>query len=320
MTNPDLQRIFVAGGTGVIGCRAVRLFVDAGYDVSVIARSDGKEALVRALGATPATVSLFDPEALTVAVTGHDVVVNLATHIPPASRAASMRAWAENERIRREGSGHLVDAAIGAGARRFIQESLAFQYEGQGERWIDESSPLVDTPFLGAVLAAEAHTERFGASGPERVGVVLRFGQFYAADSNHTQAVLALARRGIAGQPGSREGYTTIIAADDAASAVLAACRAPSGVYNVVDDDPVTREEWGRILAAAVGRPRLRFPPPAMTKVMGSRSRHLVSSQRVSNAAFAAATGWTPHYPSFREGVHLLLAGPDRVDEKEDAS
>ncbi len=320
MIKPALGSVFVAGGTGVIGHRAVRRLVDAGYRVSVMARSAENEALIRSLGATPRTASLFDAEVVVEVVAGHDVVINLATHIPTPTRAASTKAWAENDRIRREGSTHLVDAAIAGGARRFIQESLAFQYEGQGDRWIDESSPVIETRFLGAMLAAEANTERFAASGPDRVGVVLRFGQFYAADSSHTQALVSLARRGIAAQPGSLDGYTTIIAADDAAAAVVAAQTAPSGVYNVVDDDPVTRGEWGEILAAALGRRRLHFPPQVAAKVVGRTSPNLIGSQRVSNAAFVAATGWAPQHPSFREGVHLLLASPTPIPEKEDAS
>src|SRR5690349_1799280 len=117
------MKVFVAGGTGVVGRRAVERLVEAGHDVSVIARSDEKAALVVSLGATPARVSLFDAPALTEAVAGHEVVVNLATHIPPLTRAGLMSSWQENNRIRTEGARNLADAALAAGASRYVQES-----------------------------------------------------------------------------------------------------------------------------------------------------------------------------------------------------
>jgi len=122
------MRVFVAGATGVAGRRAVARLVAAGHDVTGIARSAEKEALLASLGARSVRAGLFDPEALRNAIAGHDAVVNLATKIPTLSKMAQMSAWQENERIRREASGYLVDAAIAAGATVFVQESLAFLY------------------------------------------------------------------------------------------------------------------------------------------------------------------------------------------------
>ncbi|MDQ1374325.1 MAG: hypothetical protein QOJ09_1663, partial [Actinomycetota bacterium] len=116
------MRIFVAGATGVLGRRAVARLVEAGHDVTGVARNEDKAALVRSLGATPVTVDLFDPAAVKSAADGHEVVMNLATHIPNLSRAAMPRAWAENDRIRSEASRNLVDAALASGAGRFVQE------------------------------------------------------------------------------------------------------------------------------------------------------------------------------------------------------
>src|SRR5690242_528809 len=122
------MRIFVAGATGILGRRAVADLVAAGHSVTAVVRSDAKADVARALGAEPVRVSLFDPEALRAAVAGHDAVCNLATHIPPLSRAADPRAWNENNRIRSEASGNLVDAALAAGASVYVQESIAFLY------------------------------------------------------------------------------------------------------------------------------------------------------------------------------------------------
>jgi nucleoside-diphosphate-sugar epimerase len=300
------MKIFVAGATGVLGRRAVAQLVAAGHEVTGVARTEEKAAQLHALGVTPVTVDLFDAGALKDAVAGHDVVMNLATHIPNLSKAALPGAWSENDRIRSEASRNLVDAALAAGAKRYVQEAISFLYEDRGADWIDEDVPL-DVPALGgSQLAAEAETKRFTDSGG--TGVVLRFGQFYAPEAAHTIAMAKMVRRRIAPSLGSPDAFVTAINADDAASAVVAALQAPAGVYNVTDDDPVTRKEYGETVAAALGRKAPRNIPPIIAKAGGSKSEYLMRSMRVSNRKFKEATGWAPAYPSVREGWPVIAA------------
>jgi nucleoside-diphosphate-sugar epimerase len=305
-----MTRVFVAGATGVLGWRSVRELVAAGHHVTGIARSDEKAALLRSLGATPVRVELFDAEAVKAAVVGHDAVLNLATHVPPPTEAARRSAWAEHERIRSEGARILVDAALAAGAAVYVQESLAFAYADGGDRWLDEDQPLMDGGAATAVRAAEAETARFTAGGgpgddggrPPRRGIALRFGQFYAHDSTHTEALVRLARRGLSMNVGGADGYAPLISCDDAARAVVAALDAPAGVYNVVDDEPMTRREADGVLATAVGGSKLLRAPEAALKVGGPDAAIFRLSNRASNARFKAATGWAPRVPSARAG------------------
>lgn len=297
------MRVFVAGGTGVVGKRAVARLVWAGHDVTVLSRSPAKDDVVRALGATPMRVDLFDADALRAAVAGHDAVVNLATHIPSLTQAARMSAWAENERIRTVGSTNLVDAALAAGATVFVQESLAFMYGEHGDAIISaDSTGWGDSPFVGAVQIAEANVARFTAAGGR--GVVLRFGMFYADDSDQTAARVKAARNGFAADVGASSTYFPCIDADDAASAAVLALDAPAGTYDIVDG-PSTRAEQTAALAAAVGRRRLMRPPKWMTPKVGS---YLATSQRVSNDKFRNATAWKPSSPTVREGYRKLVA------------
>src|SRR5437660_1162349 len=97
-------------------------------EVTAVARSEAKAAWVRSVGAAPVNVDLFDPAGVKGAVAGHDVVCNLATHIPPTAKMVLPGAWDENNRIRREVSRNLVDAALAAGAERYIQEAVCFLY------------------------------------------------------------------------------------------------------------------------------------------------------------------------------------------------
>lgn len=299
------MKVFVAGATGVLGRRAVAKLVGAGHDVTAVTRSAQKADAMRGIGATPVDVDLFDPASVTPAVAGHEVVMNLATHIPSPSRAALRSAWRENDRLRRDASRILVEAALVGGATRYVQESIAFMYPDSGDAWIDEDVPLDPIPFARTVLDAEAQAKRFEAAG--RTAVVLRLGQFYG-DGVHTDLQVSMARRGISTFLGPREGYLASIQLDDAGDAVVAALRAPSGTYNVTDDEPLTRAEASAALAAAVGRPRLRTPPAAVARLTGGMGKMLLRSQRVSNRRFKEATGWAPAHPSARTGWSASVA------------
>lgn len=296
------MKIFVAGGTGVVGSRAVPGLVAQGHDLTVVVRSPDKAADVRAMGATPVHVSLFDDEKLKAAVAGHDVVINLATSIPLFSTAWRAGAWKINDRIRRDGSRNLVNAALAATARRVVQESMAFLYADGGSLWLDESAPTKASSITASALDAESEARRFEESGG--AAVILRFGSFYGPDSGHTVDAVKLARRGVGTTFGPGTGYIASISTDDAAAAVVAAAtEAPTGTYNVVDDEPVTRQEYDRVLARAVGRETLRPMPRFVVRLMGDKLDHVARSQRVANKAFRETTSWRPRYRSVREGI-----------------
>jgi nucleoside-diphosphate-sugar epimerase len=292
------MKIFVTGGTGVLGSRAVPALVAAGHDVVAVARGDAKRTLVRSMGAAPVAVDLFDPIAVKDAVRGSEVVVHLATHIPPPSKAARRSAWAINERLRIEASRNLVDAALATGAARYVQESITFPYRDGGEAWLHEDAPLDhDGLFVGAGHA-EASAARFAEHGG--VGVVLRFAQLHGPGSTHVDAVNALARRRINGFLGAPDAYWSFLHAHDAGTAVAAALRVPGGIYNVADDEPVTRRDIGLVLARAVGAKPLRSAPAPIRAMMPAMAKALMRSHRVSNERFKEASGWAPTHPSIR--------------------
>lgn len=299
----EAVRVFVAGATGVLGSGAVSLLVEAGHEVTGVARTQDKAEQLRAAGATPVVVDLFDAGAVTSAVAGHEVVCNLTTHIPPVSKAASPRAMAENDRIRTEVSQHLVDAAVKGGARRYVQESIVFMYADHGNQWIFEDSLIDAPPYMRSALHAEGQARRFtdaGAGGAQ--GVVLRFGMFYGPRSSHSRAIVAAARWRLRALPGHKHGYFSMLHTDDAASAVVASLAVPGGTYNVVEDEPLTRAQQTEALAAAVGVHRLWAAPRFVYAMGGSAVRALGRSQRVSNRRFKHEARWAPRYPSVREG------------------
>jgi nucleoside-diphosphate-sugar epimerase len=303
-------KALVAGATGVLGRRVVPLLVAAGHDVSAVVRSESRAAMVRQLGAEPVMLDVFDPAAVRRAVAGHEVVCNLATHIPAPSRMAMPGAWAENDRIRTEASRNLVDAVLGGGAKRYVQESIAFLYRDAGGQWIDETAPIHPVANLRSATVSEAQAARVTESGA--VGVTLRFAAFYGPDSDTTLAMMRAARRRIAMAAGP-DAYMSSVTTDDAASAVVASLSAPAGLYNVGDDEPVTRRQFFAALAGALGVRPPRIAPAGLAKLGGAKASVLTRSQRVSNRRFVDATGWKPTRPSVREGWPAVVEAVERA-------
>jgi len=300
---------FVTGATGAVGRPAVRQLLDAGHTVRGVARDDEKAAALNAAGAEPVIVDLFDRDALVDAVAGTDAILHLATNVPPLSKMGFLPAWKTHNRLRTETTRHLLDAAHAHGIRRFVKESITFTYPDRGGEWIDESVP---PEVSGKALVPTLDGERLvlALNDGSGDGIVLRFGLFYGHDNRGTDEALSMARRFrtalVAGAP---DAYMSSIHLNDAATAVVAALGASGGVYNVVDDEPLTRRAYVDAFAAAFDLPHLRLPPSGMLRAVGGKNaKYLVASQRVSNRRFRDATGWTPAYRSAREGWVAIAA------------
>jgi nucleoside-diphosphate-sugar epimerase len=297
-----MATVFVTGATGVLGRGTVKRLVEDGNTVRALARNAGRAELIAAMKAEPVVADIYDVDAMTRAMSGADAMLHLATRIAPIAQARKASAWAENNKLRTVGTKALVDAALAAGVTRVIAESITFIYADGGTEWIDERWPVDAGEGLQAVVTLEEEVARF-ASESGGTGVSLRFGFFYSAEARSTDEYLKAASRHVAPVLGTPDGYISSIHTDDAASAVVAAFRAPTGAYNVVDDEPITRREFVDAFGRAFDLGRLRFIPPTVVKVVGgSTAQPLLRSQRVSNAAFRAATGWAPAVPSAVDG------------------
>jgi nucleoside-diphosphate-sugar epimerase len=300
-----MAKVFLTGATGVAGRPALRCLLEGGHDVTAVVRGAERAAMIERAGARAVSLDLFDADAVRRAVDGHDVICNLVTKIPPVSRMGLDRAWAENDRLRRHVSRGLVDAALATGAQRYVQESIAFIYEDRGGEWIDEDVALRPPPHARTAVEAEGQAQRFTDGGG--VGIVLRFGQFYAPGTVHMNTMLKLARRGLSPFLGPPDAYLPQIHGDDIGTALTAALAAPAGAYNVADDEPLTRAELAAVVARAVGRARLRPLPPALLRLGGAKAMMYLRSQRVSNARFKEATGWVPAFRDARQGMPAVV-------------
>jgi nucleoside-diphosphate-sugar epimerase len=272
------MRIFVAGASGAIGKRLVPLLVENGHEVVGTTRSPEKVGSLRAGGAEPAVVDLLDPEAVIAAVHSArpEVVVHEATALA-ATSLTNMRKFddefAPTNRLRSEGTDHLLAAARAAGAYRFVAQSFAgWPYAREGGPVKSEDDPLDPNPpkAMRRTLAAIRHLETVvvGAEGIE--GVVLRYGGLYGPGTSLSTGegdiyVDQIRKRRFPVVGGG--GLWSFVHIDNAVSATLAAIeRGTRGIYNIVDDEPAPVSEWLPALAMAVGaKPPHRSPPGSAT-------------------------------------------------------
>ena len=301
----------MAGATGVIGRRLIPLLIARATPSPRPCglRTSGSSWRGRGRSPCPPISSL--PRSFTRAVRGHDAVVNMATHIPsPPWRVVLRSAWAENDRVRREGSANLVDAAIAGGAARFIQESFAPVYPDCGDqvdRRDDAALPDRLQPdrsrrrALGGALHGERPRRRRaalrrllrpGRRSPRRHDPHGPQGPGADAGRSRRLPLVGLPRR----RRDRRGGR---------------ASSAGPGAYNVVDDQPLTHREYFDSLAAALGVAPPRLPPRWVTPLFGSIGKLLARSLRISNLRFRSSSPWDPRYPSVREGWPSVLAAVD---------
>ncbi|MEA2438225.1 MAG: hypothetical protein QOF65_2781 [Thermoleophilaceae bacterium] len=305
------MRVFVAGATGLIGMRVVRLLLDGGHEVSALARSDAKAEPLRELGAGVSVTDVFDAELLrgAMAVAEPEVVVHQLTALPDSLDGHDAAArFAENDRMRVDGTRALVEAAAAVGAARVVAQSIAFAYAPVGDWVKGESAPLfLDAPTpWGASVGAVAELERQVLEARGMDGVVLRYGTLYGPGTWHDPdggAIAEAVRAGRMPMIGDGDGMQSFTHVDDAAAAAVAALDAAPGTYNVVDDDPTRARDWLPLFARSLGGPE----PPRLTvqdglERAGWTAVHRMTEQRgASNArARECLSGWEPAHRSWR--------------------
>ena len=306
------MRVFVAGATGAIGSKLVPALVRRGHEVVGTTRSPQRAGAVEAAGAMPAVVDALDPEAVKreVGEAAPDVIVHELTAIPPDFHPRRFdRAFAMTNRLRTEGTDHLVAAAKAAGVRRFVAQSFAaWPYARQGSWVKTEDDPLDEEPpaQVRRTLEAIRYVERATLQGPFE-GLALRYGGFYGPGSSLAQTgpIADAVRRRRFPIVGSGAGVWSFVHVEDAAEATaLAVERGAPGVYNVTDDDPAPVRDWLPVLADTLGAPAPRRVPVWVGRLFGGELAVTMMTELrgASNAKAKRGLGWTLRYPSWRQG------------------
>jgi nucleoside-diphosphate-sugar epimerase len=312
------MKILVAGATGAIGRQLVPKLVADGHEVVGMTRSETKADEVRALGARPAVADALDPEqvAAAVAASEPEAIVHQLTALSGDLDLRHLdRTFAETNRLRTEGTDHLLSAARAAGVRRFLAQSFAgWPYARSGGPVKDEEAPLDEDPPASArqTIAAIRHLERAVSEADWTEGIVLRYGGFYGPGTSAApggEQFEAIRKRRFP-VVGGGAGVTSFIQIEDAADATVAALeRGRPGFYNIVDDEPAPAHEWLPEVARRIGaKPPRRIPGWLARLLAGEAAVVMMTELRgASNEKAKRELGWVPRHPSWRQGVTEMM-------------
>jgi 2-alkyl-3-oxoalkanoate reductase len=302
------MRVFVAGATGVIGQFLVPGLITAGHEVTGSTRSSAKAATLKTQGATPVIVDGLDREAVLRAVTAAqpEVIIHQMTALTSMRSLRNLdKTFAVTNELRSTGTDHLLEAAQQVGARRFIAQSfIGWNNARSGSQVKTEEDPLDPRPLAGTAksLAAIRHLEEaVPETAPE--GLVLRYGILYGHGAS--DLMLEAVRKRQMPVVGGGTGIWSFTEVTDAAAATVAAVtRGGPGIYNVVDDDPAPASQWLPYLASSLdAKPPMRAPAWAGRLLGGELVASWMTQGRgASNAKAKRELGWTPAYPSWRDG------------------
>jgi nucleoside-diphosphate-sugar epimerase len=229
------KRVLLVGASGAIGKRLVLLLRQSDHRIVGTTRSEAKAEALRRSGIEALVVDVFDAEAVAraLASAAPEVVINQLTDLPKDLDPVLMKqAIVSNARVRELGTRNLVDAAVAAGSRRIVSQSVAWAYAPGPEPHV-ESDPL-DTLAQGdraitinGVVALENATLK----SPPLNGVVLRYGRLYGPGT-HTD----------------RPPESTPLHVDAAAfAAFLAIDRGEPGAYNIAEANASVATEKARL-------------------------------------------------------------------------
>ncbi len=309
-------RMFVAGGTGVVGRRLVPQLVAQGHQVTATTTNPRKLTTLAELGAEGVVMDGLDAASVREAVAGArpDTVVHLMTAISTAHAGKPdfrhMDRWfAPTNRLRTEGTDNLLAAADATGVSHVVAQSYASWNGLRQGGWVktedDPLDPLGDSA-AAAVARAIRHLEDavLGAGG-----AVLRYGGLYGPGATDDQVEMVRKRR--FPLVGSGAGYCSWLHVDDAASATLLAVEQKvTGVFDIVDDEPAPASAWLPYLAEAVGAKQPMRVPVWLARLLAGKVAVTMMTQGrgFSNAKAKRDLGWQLRYPSWRQGFREGLA------------
>ena len=307
------MKVFVAGATGAIGRQLVPRLVKAGHEVHGMTRSESKRALLQELGAVPVVADALDADQVAdaVATAQPDVIVHQLTAIGDVDMRHFDRSFALTNRLRTEGTDHLLSAGQAVGVRRFVAQGVGSYdaYARTGGPVKSEDDPLEHAPpsEMRETVAALHHLEDAVLGARWTEGIVLRYGVFYGPGTSLApgEEQFEMVRKRKFPLVADGAGVWSFVHVADAAEATVAAVeRGTRGVYNVVDDEPAPVAEWLPALAEELGAKRpMRVPRFVGRLFAGEAGVVMMTDVRgASNEKAKRELGWRPAHPTWRQG------------------
>lgn len=304
------MRVFVVGASGAIGQPLVRQLIASGHEVIGTHHRPETADRLRTLGARPVQLDLLDAPRVRRAMldAGPDAVIHEATALGNAhmGRKSMKSAGRVTIQLRGQGMDTLLSVGKEVGVKRFVAQSFGnFRHRRDSGRPRSETDPVHPSPPKDVREPYEVMRhleENVAAAG----GVALRYGVFYGAGDTWG----AMVQKRKMPMIGDGASVWSFIHLEDAAATVLALEHGRPGVYNIVDDDPAPVREWLPAMAAAIGARPARRVPLWLAKLFGGGMVAMMSeSAGLSNAKAKRELGWTPKYPSWRQGFPAAYSG-----------
>jgi nucleoside-diphosphate-sugar epimerase len=273
-----------------------------------MARSAENENTIRQFGGESRQADLFEADSLARAAEGTDVIVHAATAIPQSAKPRP-EDWRTNDRIRREGTRALAQAAGRVGAKQFLVQSITWVARPENQSAFDEDSPP-HTDFITRSTVEMETIARDAASKHGFKAAILRCAWFHAADAAHTRyfGEQLLARK----LPiiGKGDAMWQWVHVDDAASAfVTVAESGRGGLWHVTDDQPVSAGAYLAGFAQRLGASGPRHVPAWIAKILAGPVvvNLMTASTRTSNARCRRDLTWQPRFPTYREALDQIV-------------
>jgi nucleoside-diphosphate-sugar epimerase len=313
------MKVFVAGAGGAMGAQLLPRLRSEGHEITGMTRSATKADAIAAAGATPVIADALDPDqvAAAVAKSEPEAIIHELTALSGATDLRHFdRNFAPTNRLRTEGTDHLLSAGRAVGVERFLAQSFAgWPFARSGALVKSEEDPLDPTPpsAMTETMGAIRRLEEAVTGAEWTTGVVLRYGGFYgpgtslAPDGEYTEMI----RERKFPIVGDGAGLWSFIQIEDAADATVAALRhAKRGVYNIVDDEPAPVRDWLPVFARGLGAKPPRHVPRWLGRLLGGEATVVMMTEvrGASNAKAKRELGWSPAHRSWREGLPGLAA------------
>lgn len=304
------MKVFLAGASGAIGRQLIPRLLQSGHDVVGMTRTPAKAAALDKLGARAVVADALQAEQVAAAVAdaAPDAIIHELTAIGALNMRRFDRDFALTNRLRTEGTDHLLSAGRAIGVRRFVAQSFtSWPYAREGSAVKDENAPLDPHPAstMRESLDAIRHLEAAVTGADWTEGIVLRYGFLYGPGTSLARGgdQLEMIRTGKFPVIGAGGGMWSFVHVADAADATVAALqRGRRGIYNVVDDEPAPVADWLPAVATTLGaRKPWRVPRLVGRLAAGEAGVVMMTSIRgASNAKARAELGWVPAHSSWR--------------------
>jgi len=307
------MRIFVAGATGAVGRALIPALLSAGHVVTGMTRSPEKADALRRAGAEPVVADGLNARAVRAAVISArpEVIIDQMTDLATVTDLRHFdRAFANTNRLRTEGTDHLLLAAREAEVKRFIAQSFCGWTFSRDEGAVKTETDAVDPDLpreLASTFDALRYLEQIVAKSIHPEGIVLRYGSLYGPTTGMlSRAMTDEIRHRRVPLIGNGDGWWSFVHVDDAASAAVAAIEhgKPGQIYNIADDEPARVSEWLPALAGILNvKPPFHIPVWVGRLLAGEHTAAMMTQVKAaSNAKAKRELGWQPVHRSWRQG------------------